>query len=311
MKKTKSQSGITLIALIITILVLLILAGVAIKSIQDGGILTKAQQAADKYTQAQNDELADLDSYIAEIEKAQQKIGAVKDQHGNLLTVGQFIKYGEDIYGVIYNDDVEGLQIIATSIKDDADFTLNGFNDWENRFQRFKEACAPYVKKSLGAIEGRVFGATFNEMKVDLNDGSLTNGIKYIVRENGVDRPLKIYGYMASGISGKDSELTSVLFPLLDQALGGESFWCSTANMTTYGSECIIYEYNTEEEEIQRKTLAKYKLEDASKDIIFSAYNNQEATSKILPIILLDQRIEVTSGSGSYEDPYTYTFNVQ
>ena len=69
MKKIKTQNGITLIALIITIIVLLILAGVAIKAIgDDGGIITKTQQAADKYTQAQKDELADLDSYVSKID---------------------------------------------------------------------------------------------------------------------------------------------------------------------------------------------------------------------------------------------------
>lgn len=44
----KNQKGITLIALVITIIVLLILAGVAIAMLQgDNGILTKAKEARD------------------------------------------------------------------------------------------------------------------------------------------------------------------------------------------------------------------------------------------------------------------------
>ena len=56
----KQEKGITLIALIITIVVLLILAGVAVKSIQDGGIITKAQSAADSMNKAQIEEKVEL-----------------------------------------------------------------------------------------------------------------------------------------------------------------------------------------------------------------------------------------------------------
>ncbi len=48
MQKRAKTSGITLIALVITIIVLLILAGVAIATLTgDNGILTKAVQAKD------------------------------------------------------------------------------------------------------------------------------------------------------------------------------------------------------------------------------------------------------------------------
>jgi len=56
MKRTKAQKGITLIALIITIVVLLILATVAISSITNDGILDKAQDAASTYEIAQEKE---------------------------------------------------------------------------------------------------------------------------------------------------------------------------------------------------------------------------------------------------------------
>jgi len=65
MKKTKAEKGITLIALIITIVVLLILAAVAISSIQNDGILHYAQNAADSWNKAQINEQATLDSYLS------------------------------------------------------------------------------------------------------------------------------------------------------------------------------------------------------------------------------------------------------
>ena len=48
-ERVKEKNGITLIALVITIIVLLILAGVAIATLTgDNGILTKAQNAKEK-----------------------------------------------------------------------------------------------------------------------------------------------------------------------------------------------------------------------------------------------------------------------
>ena len=56
----KKQKGITLIALIITIVVLMILAVVTINSVKDGGIITHAQNAATKMNKAQIEEKANL-----------------------------------------------------------------------------------------------------------------------------------------------------------------------------------------------------------------------------------------------------------
>jgi len=56
MKKTKTQKGITLIALIITIVILLILAIVTIGAVQESGIIGHAQKAASDYTIAQEKE---------------------------------------------------------------------------------------------------------------------------------------------------------------------------------------------------------------------------------------------------------------
>ena len=51
--KTKEMKGITLIALVITIVVLLILAGVSINLLLgDNGIITKAKEAKDSYSKS-------------------------------------------------------------------------------------------------------------------------------------------------------------------------------------------------------------------------------------------------------------------
>ena len=67
----KKQRGITLIALVVTIIVLIILAGVSINMlVGDNGIITKAQEAKKDTEQAQQDELQGLSSLETAIEEA-------------------------------------------------------------------------------------------------------------------------------------------------------------------------------------------------------------------------------------------------
>ena len=65
------QTGITIIALVITIIILLILAGVTISMATSGsGVLGRAKNAADVYRASAKNENDALDSYSSEIEKA-------------------------------------------------------------------------------------------------------------------------------------------------------------------------------------------------------------------------------------------------
>ena len=67
MQILKNKSGITLVALIITIIILLILAGVSWSFVFNGGILDKAQQAVNEYENASKKEeglLDEIDSYL-------------------------------------------------------------------------------------------------------------------------------------------------------------------------------------------------------------------------------------------------------
>ena len=60
-KRNENTRGITLIALVITVIVLLILAGVTIAALSgENGILTKAKEAKEKTKQAQEDESTTL-----------------------------------------------------------------------------------------------------------------------------------------------------------------------------------------------------------------------------------------------------------
>ena len=62
--KTKQEKGITLMALIVTIVILLILATVAINSVLNDGIISKAQDVANKFNEAQANEKNMLNEYL-------------------------------------------------------------------------------------------------------------------------------------------------------------------------------------------------------------------------------------------------------
>ena len=65
----RSSKGITLIALIITIVVLLILAGVAIGTLQQNNIIGQSQSSAERFNQAKANETDTLVKYEEKIDE--------------------------------------------------------------------------------------------------------------------------------------------------------------------------------------------------------------------------------------------------
>ena len=56
----KGQKGITLVALVVTIIVLLILAGITIKILMNSGLIQKTNLARDTYTKVKDNEQKEL-----------------------------------------------------------------------------------------------------------------------------------------------------------------------------------------------------------------------------------------------------------
>ena len=64
----KKQNGITLVALVITIIILLILAGISIAALSNQGIFTKAKKAKNVSNDAAYKQNDTLDNYEKEIQ---------------------------------------------------------------------------------------------------------------------------------------------------------------------------------------------------------------------------------------------------
>lgn len=118
--KRKSENAITLVALIITIILMLILAGVVINlTIGNNGLFKIAKNAAKNYTNAEAQELTDLNDITNTIDKAINDEKPTIHESVLALKVGDYIKYnsgtnGEILCRVLYSVDSEyGLQIIS------------------------------------------------------------------------------------------------------------------------------------------------------------------------------------------------------
>ena len=111
-EKIKTNKGITLIALVITIIVLLILAGVSIAMLTgENGILTQAQNAKNRTAEAEAQERQDLEDQNALIENL---VGGgsttggndnIKEYHNNVpIPKGFYYVGGEKDTGLVISD---------------------------------------------------------------------------------------------------------------------------------------------------------------------------------------------------------------
>ena len=93
MKKTfKNSKGITLVALVITIVILLILAGISISALTNTGIFQKAKDAKQKSENAALDQNTKLDEYENEIDKYIPKANSL----AKAVKVGDYVAYTPD-----------------------------------------------------------------------------------------------------------------------------------------------------------------------------------------------------------------------
>ena len=171
MKYFRENGGITLIALVITIIVLLILAGVSIAMLTgENGLLTQAQKAKEQTEIATEEEQRTLLKYEYELAKLQGEISETK-------TFGEYSmeeeikeKYGEDIKigdTVNYEDNVEeydgtwkvlgienGQILLMSSNPVNNNYTINGKNGFLNLKENLNKECEKY-SEGAGADSAR------------------------------------------------------------------------------------------------------------------------------------------------------------
>ena len=91
----KKNSGITLVALVITIIILLILAGISIQALTQTNLFNQAKQAKNATENSQKEENKILSEYIDEMNKYLPETLVYKVNSGE-VTIGSYIKYTPD-----------------------------------------------------------------------------------------------------------------------------------------------------------------------------------------------------------------------
>jgi len=105
MKKT--NKGITLVALVITIIILIILAGVSINAVMNGGLITNAKDAKDEYSKGkvkEEDTLSYLDALAKYVNVEITNINTAETNPQAALPEGAVIIEGNANKGIVIKD---------------------------------------------------------------------------------------------------------------------------------------------------------------------------------------------------------------
>lgn len=101
MKKTKEMKGITLVALVITVIILLILATISIQTLTNTGLFGKAKEATKKYSEAEEKEKIQMELYYAQMNKRTN--GTSENQIGEQL-YDKNVENGSKWHIIVIND---------------------------------------------------------------------------------------------------------------------------------------------------------------------------------------------------------------
>ena len=209
-KKESRQSGITLVALVVTIVVLLILAGISITLVLDNnGIIKKAGEGRDKYSNASANEQEQLDTADSDIDKIlgidKSEFGkikssanyveenkTVKDKNGDTVVIPKGFKVAEDsgssvIEGVVIEDDDifngRGNQYVWVPVTKDTNGDATTPYSASGTLSNGKEIQLGNYLAS-GGIKSDTEGITWNFWGYGRPDGSTPNWVIGDIAEN-------------------------------------------------------------------------------------------------------------------------------
>ena len=121
MKKTNGQKGITLVALVITIIILLILATISIQALTNTGLFAKAQEAKEKTKNATENQAKTLNEYEDELNKYVS--GTTQTQKlADKVKVGDYVEYTPDELG---NESLTTLKTNLNTYSGNSNSTVN------------------------------------------------------------------------------------------------------------------------------------------------------------------------------------------
>ena len=178
----KKSKGITLVALVVTIVILLILASVTISmTLSNNGILGKAKNSADTYKQAASNESAvlnDIDSSIEDkLKGINSQVGkfkdtqavvsstsntAIKDDEENTITIPVGFKIASDSAttqedGIVV-EDKDGNQYVWIPVSDISNYKRTDFGKQTGTYSMYSETMPSDEQTSINTYHGYYIG---------------------------------------------------------------------------------------------------------------------------------------------------------
>lgn len=182
----KNNLGITLVSLVVTIIILLILAGVGITALIQTELFENAKEAKQITTNAQINEIKILDNYNEKI----NKIYSNRDTENNLkqnINVGDRVTYKNNIFKIVKKIETS---IIMINIPDEntPNITLSGYQVLEQCEEKLNLACREYFVNSEKGIES---DCIWNAGMTEYSNGWMTqskdeNPLPYWIRNGNI-----------------------------------------------------------------------------------------------------------------------------
>ena len=187
--KTKSNekirtSGITLIAVIVTIIVLLILAGISIAMIRNSNLLDKTKIAKGKYSNSQKEETATIDDYSNQIENykvaenGRDTVTISKEEYEELKNANSYSKEetkigtwidGKPIYRkvvpvVITGTTAHNIDNLDTLVNYDLMWYDDTDNVWYNRFRLWEQSYGVGLEININSNDINIGSNKYNSI---------------------------------------------------------------------------------------------------------------------------------------------------
>ncbi len=314
----KKEKGITLIALVVTIIVLIILVGVSINLVLgDKGIITIAKRAKENIELTQIEEEKELNELYLKLETAKY-IEDIESGNGGSsipdstlttkdLTAGVYIKYDTGVSSVGTNGVVTcrvlydassqyGLQIITD--KNIADVTLGG-SDWatgsvsyNNAITTLNNEAGKYLNKTY-VTDARCVGSVPTN-----KNGTFTNKNS----ENAGPVQLQFTSSISGANNMKETdtnyETDQTQMKNLNIWTTGELYWMASRRVWSDSSSCNFY--------VLIVNSGGYLISNYLCYVNRSGNTNgYSRTYGLRPCFSLKSDIKITGGNGTSDSPYT------
>ena len=316
--KSLKERGITLIALVITIVVLIILAGVAINlTLSQNGIFNKATQARDEYQQAEINEQVALNEVTQFIEETTGNGGSgtpetpetpeITEKPVSDLKAGEYIKYNTGVTSVgengvvtcrvLYDATSEyGVQIISD--KKVADVTLGG-SDWTTGRKSYNDAITTLNTETEKYLNTRY--AT----DVRCVGSAPTNQNGKFVDKNSENAGPATLQFTTSATGAKNMKAADKNYKTdttrlekLNAMTTGEEYWLASRNVDSTSAECYFeVRHVYDNGYLSAKALCYVHS--------YGSTKGYSITKGLRPCFSLKSDIKITGGNGTSESPYT------